>query len=314
MEDSTGSRYASHFALQTLKERCQSLQQKLSVLEEENIALRVQCNKSEPQHSVTESDVLKRKILELTEQKSKLEDNFHLVVNENKKLWTRLSKLLQVNKTLGSHLTKINESLNQHTKKGLIRSNTFAQSDCDAKIAVAENDKISLELEDVSLKLISTIAKEKTELEAQCSEMMEIQSSVASNSFGFSYVNDNNDTTVQELEEHLTDLKSVKDTLEQQNIKLATALVHMDHIKNGNICQKCSNTLNIVIHQNIPLTEKDNEEELQLQSLAKWATPEHSTVFVQDDRSINVCPMCNKTYSKNSTSSFLLHVENHFKL
>ncbi|KAI4459512.1 autophagy receptor zinc finger-c2h2 domain [Holotrichia oblita] len=314
MEESTGSRYASHFALQTLKERCQSLQQRLSLLEEENIALRIQCSKSEPQHSVTESDILKLKILELTEQKTKLEDNFHLVANENKKLWTRLLKLLQVNKTLGARLTKINESLNQHTKKGLIRSNTFAQSDCDAKRAVAENDKISLELEDVSLKLISTMAKEKTELEAQCSEMMEIQNTVASNSFGFSYVNDNNDTLVQDLEQHLTDLKSVKDTLEQQNIKLATTLVHMDHIKSENICPKCSKSLNAIIHQNVPPTERDNEEELQLESLARWGTPEHSTAFVQDERSTHICPMCNKTFSKNSTANFLLHVENHFKI
>lgn len=312
MEDNTGSRYAVHVALQTLKERCQSLQQRLSILEEENISLRIQCTRDEPGNSLTELDKLKRRILEVTEQKTKLEDNFRLVANENKQLWSRLSKLLQVNKTLGSHLTKINESLNQHSKKGLIRSNTFTQSNGDAKRAVAENDKISLELEDVSLKLISTIVRDKTELEAQCSEMMEIQNTVASNSFGFSYMNDGNDTLVEELEQHLADLKNVKETLSQQNTMLATTLVNMDHIKCDNLCPTCSKSLNTANSK--IADQRDREDELQLESLARWGTPDNSNTFIQDDRRLNECPVCNKTYSKNSTDTFLLHVEDHFRI
>ncbi|GJQ72747.1 spn-F [Trypoxylus dichotomus] len=314
MEENAGSRYALHVALQTLKERCQNLQQRLSLLEEENIALRVQCSKNDSNNSLTELDTLKTRILELTEQKTKLEDNFRLVADENKQLWSRLSKLLQVNKTLGSHLTKINESLNQHSKKALIRSSTFTQSDCDAKKAVAENDKISLELEDVSLKLISTMAKEKTELEAQCSEMMEIQNTVASNFFGFSYMDDNNDTLVEELEQHLTDLKTVKDKLVQQNAVLTTTLAHMDNIKCDNLCPKCSKSLNAVNHQKGPTSERDRDEELQFESLARWGTPENSNTFIQEDRTVHICPMCNKTYNKTGTANFLLHVENHFKV
>lgn len=314
MEEDTGSKYALHVALQTLKERCQNLQQRLSVVEEENIALRVHCNNIESRNSMTELDTLRIKVLELKEQKTKLEDNFKLVANENKHLWSRLSKLLQVNKTLGSHLTKINESLNQHSKKALIRSNTFTQTDCDAKKAVAENGKISLELEDVSLKLFSTIAKEKTELESQCSEMMEIQSETASNSFGFSYASDNNDTLVEDLEQHLNDLKNIKETLGRQNSLLKSTLANMESIKSDHLCPKCSKLMNNKDSSHKNPDERDMDEELQMESLARWGTPENSDLFMSQNRNVHICPVCNKTYDKNVMHNFLLHVEDHFKI
>lgn len=38
-----------------------------------------------------------------------------MVAAENRQLWTRLTKLTRTNKSLGSHLTKISDTLKQHS-------------------------------------------------------------------------------------------------------------------------------------------------------------------------------------------------------
>lgn len=232
---------AHQLALQTLNERCKNFQDRVSELEKENVKLRTKCIEVDTsKHSETEFDKLHRKIAELTEQKSQLKNNVMIVASENRELWSRLTKLMQVNKTLDKHFSKINNSLKQHDKltqsvhSPLIRSKTFTQEEPHLKVtprnAVELHDAMSLELEDISLKLISNIAKEKSELELQCSQMAEIQNDEVdlSNSFGFKYSYDDADDTVLDFDNHVTELKNVKEMLLQNKEKF---IKNMDNLR-----------------------------------------------------------------------------------
>lgn len=111
-------------------------------------------------------------MVELSEQKEQLQNKVKMVTNENQEFWSKLSKLTKVNKSLGSQLTKINDTLTQHSsnptpQSNLIRSKTFTKSELQTKVLqknLEENDKISLELEDISLKLSDSFSKQKKEL------------------------------------------------------------------------------------------------------------------------------------------------------
>lgn len=51
---------------------------------------------------------------ELTKQKSQLSHHVFMVAAENRQLWNRLTRLTKTNKSLGSQLTKISDTLKQH--------------------------------------------------------------------------------------------------------------------------------------------------------------------------------------------------------
>lgn len=97
------SQLALRVALRTMKDRCVLLQQKLSVLEEENEFLRsrLETNQHEGMHDVTlqiktarndnELENLRSQVSELNKQNIQLMEYIHTVSNENKKLWSRLS-------------------------------------------------------------------------------------------------------------------------------------------------------------------------------------------------------------------------------
>lgn len=115
----SASHFALQIALQTLKERCQLLQQRLSTVEEENLRFRI-----ESQHNsrciskevlpASEISKLEEKITQLSRQKCQLVDLATMVVKENNQLWTRLSRVTEANQSLGNHLSKISDTLNKH--------------------------------------------------------------------------------------------------------------------------------------------------------------------------------------------------------
>lgn len=129
VEEAVGSHFALQVALQTMKERCQHLQQRLAAVEEENLNLRIEyrkrksdstcataenASKSEPEDSKLKIDCLEEKVAVLTRQKSQLTHHLFMVATENRQLWNRLSNLTQANQNLGSHLSKISSTLNRH--------------------------------------------------------------------------------------------------------------------------------------------------------------------------------------------------------
>lgn len=121
LTNTMASFYALQVALQTMKERCHQLQQRLSSVEDENLRLRIEKQgqglsiSGIPEESKGEISVLHEHIAQLSRQKSQLTHHIYMVATENKQLWTRLSKLTEANQSLGSHLTKISDTLNKHS-------------------------------------------------------------------------------------------------------------------------------------------------------------------------------------------------------
>lgn len=236
MEESFGAQFALQVALQTLKERCQQFQQRISTLEEENALLKSknESNFIYSNNSLSEFDVIKQKNALLVEENEQLTNNFHMILLENRSLWSRLSKLGQTKENLESKLHKISDSLYQHTVS-LTQHQTFVkhneplvQSEANRKITsndVAEdNSRISLELENISLKLMSTIAKEKLELENQCSQLAEIQNTQECfiNSLAFTYpIIEIEEAALEEFQEQFINLNEIKSLVlhQRENLK-----------------------------------------------------------------------------------------------
>lgn len=222
-------------ALETLTERCKIFEQRVIDIEMENARLKLMCSKmdDDTKDSLNELDNLRHKNAQLREHNTQLKSNIQMVANENRQLWAKLTSLMEVNEKLGTKLNNINDSIIKHNTNmtesvhtPIIRSRTFTQSDQQhskyhqqqPKNIVDETTKISLELEDISLKLISNIAREKNELEAQYNEMVELQSNEISNAgFGFSYPGDDlEESALENLEKHVNDIKSIKDNVAKQ--------------------------------------------------------------------------------------------------
>ncbi|VEN56766.1 unnamed protein product [Callosobruchus maculatus] len=121
MEESLGAQYAMQIAVHTLHERCKSLQQRIAQLEDENVGLRVRCNRHESnESSLSEMDKLKEQITHLSEHRDQLQDKIRMVTAENQDLWSKLGKLINVNKSLGEQLKKINDTVTQHTTPNML--------------------------------------------------------------------------------------------------------------------------------------------------------------------------------------------------
>jgi len=141
VEEAVGSHFALQVALQTMKERCQHLQQRLTAVEEENLRLRIENRRrrsdsagtviadtstNESEDSKTRIEGLEEKVATLTRQKSQLTHHLFMVATENRQLWNRLSCLTQANQSLGNHLSKISNTLSRHHSTNSI---TIAKSD-----------------------------------------------------------------------------------------------------------------------------------------------------------------------------------------
>ncbi|KAF5272287.1 hypothetical protein FQR65_LT04944 [Abscondita terminalis] len=314
MEESYGAQYALQIALQTLRERCHEYQQRVSSLEEENLNLRSKLSNQvdTSDTSLSEVEILKQQITQLTEQNLQLSNNVAMVTSENRRLWSRLSRLTQVNENLGSKLTKINDTLSQPNvlmHSTLIRSKTFTQDQPQLKLVpkniADENNKNSLELEDISLKLICNIAKEKSELELQCSQMVEIQNNESDfvKTFAFGY-EDVDDSVLIEFNQYLKELKTVRDILLFEKQKLN---VNLTKLKSTPVQCKCV----VVEEPQIKTTSQfvqtrndEYEEDLGLNKI-------HQSGSSKDcDK---MCPMCSKTFSNSVCfEEFQEHVESHF--
>lgn len=241
MEESLGAQYAIQIAVQTLRDRCKSLQHRVAVLEEENMGLRVQCSRNQVnENSLTEIDKLKEHITELTEQKDQLQNRIRMICNENQDLWNKLGKLTTVNKNLGEQLNKINDTVTQVTSPlqphtPLIRSKTFTQEEPQMRFLQKNleiNEKISLELEDISLKLSDSFSKQKMELDKLCSEMegMQFNDNIITENCGFFYEELDEDL-VEEVKYLLENLQMLRDEALQQKYIIEKNLVNLNDLQ-----------------------------------------------------------------------------------
>lgn len=137
--------YALQVALQTMKERCIQLQRRVSSMEEENRRVRDgsaylnASNQGQSGQADCNNDVLslRAQVDELQRQKEQLEDQINMVSDENRRLWSRLSKISKDQAQLTkdddlmftSHNTRAGAAANgsSSANQNLIRSKTFTQ-------------------------------------------------------------------------------------------------------------------------------------------------------------------------------------------
>lgn len=176
VEEAVGSHFALQVALQTMKERCQHLQQRLAAVEEENVRLRIENRRrksdsactvaadaftNESEDSKTRIDGLEEKVAMLTRQKSQLTHHLFMVATENRQLWNRLSRLTQANQSLGSHLSKISSTLSRHHSTNSI---TIPKSESPIS-SLSHRDELNLSSNSVLTEDSDNIAKKGTDTE-----------------------------------------------------------------------------------------------------------------------------------------------------
>lgn len=138
-----------------------------------------------------------------------------MVATENRHLWNRLSRLTKTNKSLGSHLNKITDALQQHPPTQPLEALSysfkndfnFSKNDSDQLLSTLDpgsflflnlfsykahclsffskylsihfdflvSEHSEASLEEISLKLINNIRLEKSELEQQYAEVKSSQ-------------------------------------------------------------------------------------------------------------------------------------------
>lgn len=319
MAENLGPQYALEVAVQTMKERCLQLEQRLSIVEEENMNLRVKhhIDGLEVNHmsSSSEIDILHKKIAQLSKVKSQLTHNVLMVATENRHLWSRLSKLTQDNQTLGNQLVKINNTLNQNTPTSstiqttLIRSKTFTHESPPKIVKKTEDNAYTdASLEDISLKIINSIAQEKYELEKQCAQMTEMQStgSMITNSIGFAYPYEEFDEcAINEISQNMEKMILVKDSLITQREQLKNGFEMLRTIiKGGVLCKSC---------------EENNKKNCEEAEVSRPNRPdninianESSSKPVRIQENEKICPVCNKVFIQENISELVRHVETHF--
>lgn len=136
-------------------------------------------------------------------QKSQLIHHVFMVAAENRQLWNRLTRLTKTNKSLGSQLTKISDTLKQHpttqpldilsysfcdisdldkpddNKKHLLTIDNGLYKSKNSKknfllcinMCIFCSDDKEQSLEEISLRLINNIMLEKSALEQQYAEV-----------------------------------------------------------------------------------------------------------------------------------------------
>ncbi|XP_008210214.1 protein spindle-F isoform X3 [Nasonia vitripennis] len=321
-EDTTASEYALQVAFQTMKERCQLLQARLVIVEEENISLRLKYENNQSVdpvkiNGINENSIILRHqehIEELKKEKSQLEHHIFMVASENQKLWNRLTQLTRTNKSLGNQLTKISDTLKQHPKTEIPAALTYSFKEIPG-FKTKKNDK-EHSSEEVSLRLINSIMVEKSELELQYAEMTELQTNTEMNlkNIGFAYPEDISADSLEQLKYHDTKLAQIKKALLSQQIKLKLIVDNLKKTKKNETCNNCKNSIAKVMRQTG--TQFDSNSSLRDNNATQTSLSSPSTLpnkKIQTTEDNNICPLCGVVYSMSvSFDLFHEHVVNHF--
>lgn len=255
---SSTSFYALHVALQTLKERCQNLQQRLTTIEDENEMLRRSSGMDTPKDCSTGDNEAYLRVMvgDLMRQKTQLTDHIAMVTKENRLLWSKLSKLTKENSSLGLNITKIREAINaspvvtgqsnssastRSSSNNLIRSKTFTrptpklrdrqQVDEDGK----DEEETNMSLEEISLQIINKLVEGKENFKQKCGEILDTPTS---DNLCFGFVKGVPvDACEETVEKCTTESKELKDSLIQQQNRLKELIQNLSDKKSKRIIE-----------------------------------------------------------------------------
>uniref|UniRef100_A0A182MKP5 UBZ1-type domain-containing protein n=1 Tax=Anopheles culicifacies TaxID=139723 RepID=A0A182MKP5_9DIPT len=345
----TASHQALQAALQTLKERCQTFQRRITLLEEENGTLRAQQAKSTmPEHmqdnragNHTELKQLRETVAELTHQKMQMAEQISMVGTENRQLWRRLSLIAKdlgdvegVNVGPSATMITVNQqqktppsttttSATNQTGQNLIRSRTFTkhapnpklrerlQRDCSA-------DEEGINLEDVSLLNTCGFLESSNVDLGQDEELL--RTALEAN------------PDIGRCTEGLLDIK-------KEVARLQTVMWDLYHQIRSELCNRCSTksseTENEKLMKDVMVEVAENElaprkstPPYQPPAPPKSSQPrgDNAGTLMFDKVSMNlrqeklrangmkkICPMCGVLYGQDMVfEEFQTHVESHF--
>ncbi|CAG9836492.1 unnamed protein product [Diabrotica balteata] len=323
MDESVGAQYAIQIAVHTLRDRCKSLQQRLQHLEEENVILRTKSiRKEDTEISISELDKLRVHLTEVTEQKDQLNERVKMVTTENQELWNKLGKLINVNKNLNEQFHKINETLNQHTSPPtLLRSKTFTQSTPLVKHSPQKtlqiDENISMELENISLKLTDSFSKQKIELEKMCIDINNMQcteNEIITDDFGFNFEENMDEGICDEMNLVLDSLKQLKEEVLMQKDALQKSVKQMEMLSKQKFsCKNCDKRKNTNVEQ---ATSTDDIPRLGVDTQTQTSVKEERSPTPRQPNKIEkICPVCRKQFEDEvKFEIFEDHVNSHFHL
>ncbi|KAK9503911.1 hypothetical protein O3M35_010373 [Rhynocoris fuscipes] len=292
------SHYALKLAFQTLKERFEKQQNRITALEEENLKLKeIKCNTSVESNQCTNVIELEKKIDELSRQKSQLSHHIFMLATENKNHWDSISKLNEEKKILLDQIRELNSKLDSiDSTKMLLKNTPFILQDgesslCDSvkentvETTAEDDDKDSL----VSIETVKDLSLNDKENKVDLYEL-------------------NN-----ELKEIVDKFKENKNLLRKQQAGLKEALDSVKKIYKGlKIYSRYLKNLKTEKSSSAEeeIEGKDNLESLD-SSLRKTA-PEVGDSYYNSDELI--CPFCCKLFVKNTAAKeyhehFILHVQ-----
>lgn len=333
------SQCALQVAFQTMKERCQQLRTRLAAVEEENVCLRLECGKDTSSAVVRANDhngktviqMLQEKVEELIKQKQQLTHHVCMVAAENRQLWNRLTRLTRTNKSLGNQLTKISDTLKQHNTSQPLDISLYNFKDISDLVKGESDDKCSLpmdndnkdqSLEEISLRLINSIMLEKSELEQQYAEMVEMQSGSDINlqNIGLTYPEDMETDSLEQLKQHDIRLSQTKDALLVQQEKLKTAIENLKKLKNEVTCKNCRKNARKKMCQ--IGTQFDSDDSLREHGSTQTSLLPftnlvsdscQNSAYSNKELDQKICPLCGIVYgTSTSFETFHEHVVNHF--
>lgn len=313
-----GSQYALKLALQTMKERCQKLQKRLTCLEDENLQLRIERHtvpglmKKEPK---SEFFSLQKQVEELNRHKSLLCHHIYMVAMENKELWERLSKAAE-DKVMTDNKSNHGESFNNNLHKPEKSINVV-----DTCFKGGKDDS----MEEIPLKVVSSFKKNKSLYDDRHEEVSDTKpGDVSLKECEFTLdvdIDEENgvyEGLVMEIKRVLEKLRNEKIVLKQQQEGLKSALeIIAKFIKDKQTCKNC-----IVLQEeleNLKMSTKEadtpvsNHQEESFDSSLRREPNFNISRTKENTFEDRICPLCTKFYPKCTPfDEFNEHVLSHF--
>ncbi|KAF6204275.1 hypothetical protein GE061_002615 [Apolygus lucorum] len=298
-----------------MKERCQQLQNRLSMMEEENLQLRIE------RHSIpgatpklpsdADSTSLLRKVEDLSRQKSKLSHHIYMVANENKHLWEHLSKLTEDRSCDGSP-DPSNSIGASKPKKSLLT-------------VLNHQEGNQLSLDEIPLR-ISPILSKTHRIPVALTEWN--STSIKECEYPIMDVDDDDDAEMdgivrEELMEILSNIEEEKRLLKQQQQGLKAAIDVISKLSrtgsffNNNPClvgdaeemRSCTTGEYDNLHSINSEIDETNRSEGEIMKVSNGVTLRNKENNFED----RICPLCTKFYAKSTPfDEFNDHVLSHF--
>ncbi|ALC47958.1 spn-F [Drosophila busckii] len=313
--------YALQVALQTMKERCIQLQQRVSSMEEENQRLRDESHiKQVPIVGSNNVLLLQSQVDELQRQKEQLLEQISMVSDENRRLWSSLSKISKDQPHATEDVYTINSTASPliATNQNLIRSKTFTQHSPNPHL----RQKV---ITDVSFEeiVLADFETNKAKIGYPCELNVYDASNVSET---------DNNFDAKHCMEGLQDLR--REAMKQQQ-ELNSAITKIGARIVLQPCPDCAQkTANKpeMADKSLETEESLSNEPKKYHSVSninieheilndrlstETVLPDHRLSIIQDkmnaDSIDKTCPMCGKLYSSQvSFKAFQEHVEMHF--